>query len=326
MRTLSFVIPSAPNRDHHEILNNLKKIHSKKFANKFKFEILIIKGTWPSAQRNIGISETTGEITFFFDDDVIIPAETIEHAVKQFDKKPKLGVLGGPNITPPQNTFLQKCFGQTLTTPFTMGNVACRYHPSKKTFPADENTLISCNLAMRSFIPKAHPYNEKMFHNEENEWMARIHADNHQFLYHPGFWVYHHRRPTLYKFLRQIYNWGRGRGEHIILAPKNFRPIFLVPSFFLLYLIALAILPTLRNNEITLIPLTTYFILDTITALQLAIRDKTPLSPFVTIWLMPLIHIIYGFSLISGLLRKIFAPRPIPHYDPATFQVIKEIL
>jgi len=332
MQKLSFIIPSAPNRNHFTILNNLRSLHTQHFKNKYKFEVFLIKGTWPSAQRNLGIKQATGEILFFFDDDIILTKDSIQVPIKHFTNS-KTAAVSGPNLTPPKNTFLQHCFGYVLASPFTMSNNACRYRPIGKTREVDGNTIISCNVALRPQAAKNNPYNEKMFHNEENEWFERIRRDKKNggnLIYDPKFTIFHHRRTNLKKFIKQIFNWGQGRGEHIIIEPKNFKLSFLVPSIFTIYLISIPLLTHIIKSKFpqippftTYTPLIAYFFLNTFFTIKIAIHEKNFKSISITFWLMPTVHITYGISLIIGLLRQTFSPKPIPKFDPKKFELIK---
>ncbi len=158
-----------------------------------------------------------------------------------------------------------------------------------------------------------------MFHNEENEWLGRVKRHEGKLLYDPKFIVHHHRRATIKKFFRQIFNWGHGRGEHIIIEPKNFKAIFLVPMTFVFYLISLIFFRPLWY----LAPLGLYILLNIFFTIQIAVKHKNFKSIFVSPWLIFAIHVLYGIGIPLGLTRRSIKPRHVPHYDPQKFQIIK---
>jgi len=291
---ISVVIPSSPDRSFEPVLQNLEKIRPKHVT----FEVFIIKGTWPPVQRNMGIKAATGEFIFLFDDDIIIPHGSIEKALTTFEHNPDIQVVGGPNLTPPENDYIQHCFGFAHASPFVGLQTSARYRPVKGLNKVSEKHLISCNLAFRNKTLKENPFDPKIFPNEENELLSRISGKGHLLAYNPEFFVYHHRRKKLREYIKQIFNWGRGRTLHTLKRPKNFDPLFFVPLFFLLYLVSLIWI----QNSWYYIPLAAYIILDLTFVIETGLKFKKWSSIGVMFWLFPLTHITYGIGLLSGLL------------------------
>ncbi len=300
---ISIVIASAPDRSTDEILSSLKQIQPKNI----EFEILIVKGTHLSVQRNMGIEKATGEYIFLFDDDVIIPDGIIQKVIAIFESEPKIDVIGGPNLTPPTDNFLQHCFGYAHANYFTGLNTSARYYPANIQ-EADENLLIGCNLAFRSEIIKNNLFDPEMDCNDENEVLNRIIQKGGNLRYSKDFFVYHHRRKTVSAYIKQIFRWGIGRTMHFFKHTKNVSPIFLVPLVFVLYLISLSV----YNPGWYLLPALLYIILALSFALQIAIYYKSPFSVFIMPWLFLITHISYGCGLFWGIILKIYQkPRPI---------------
>jgi len=274
------------------VLKNLQKIKPAGTD----MEILVIKGTWPPLQRNMGIREATGDYIFLFDDDIIIPPGSIEKALETFQNNPDIHVVGGPNLTPPENDYLQHCFGYAHASPFVGLETAVRYHPTYGLKKVTEKHLISCNLAFQAKTLKENHFDPNVFPNEENELMARLTKKGFLLAYNPEFFVYHHRRKNLPAFFKQIFNWGRGRTIHSIKKPDHFDAFFFAPLIFVLYLISLI----WYRESWYLYPLYAYLLTDLAASLEAAYTHKNWSSPGVTFWLFPMTHLTYAFGLLAG--------------------------
>ncbi len=302
--SISIIIPSAPERSFQEIIENLRRIRPENIA----IQILVVKGTWPPLQRNFAIKKASGEFIFLFDDDVIIPAGTIKKVLKAFNQNSNFDVIGGPNLTPPDNGFLQHCFGYAHASYFTGAGTAARYFPSRRIKRATENHLISCNLAFRAGVLKAHPFDPKIFPNEENDLLLRLQRLGYKLNYDPDFFVYHHRRKNLKSYIKQIFNWGSGRMARTLKKPDNFSPFFFVPLAFLFYLASLPFFHPMWYA----VPLFLYLLLDFVFSLAVSFKERCLCFFLVMLALFPLTHIIYALGLIAGTATGFTAYRHLP--------------
>ncbi|MCC7197738.1 glycosyltransferase [Candidatus Peregrinibacteria bacterium] len=312
---ITIIIPSAPYRNAEEILANLKKVAPK---NKH-IEVLIIKGTWPPLQRNVGIKQAKGKYIFFFDDDIVVPPGSIQQALQTFEINPHIAVVGGPNLTPPGNTFLQHCFGEAHASAFTGLHTSVRYKKVNDLKNVNENHLITCNLAFKADILKANPFGTEIYANEENELLGRLVRKGHKLAYNKDFFVYHHRRPTIGKYLKQIVAWGAGRTMHTLKRPAHLDLTFFVPLAFLFYLLSLTIFSPLWYQA----PLFVYFILAILFAIRISISNKNPLYLLVMPWIFLATHLSYAIGLLLGFFQN-FQHRELP--DPKSFDVHHHVL
>jgi succinoglycan biosynthesis protein ExoA len=311
--SISIVIPSAPGRSFNEIMENLRRVRPAQLT----MQIIVVKGTWPPLQRNLAIKKAGGDFIFLFDDDIIIDPGIIEKVLEDFTQNPGIDVIGGPNLTPPEDGFMQHCFGLAHSSYFTGAQTAARYFPARRLKKVTESHLISCNLAFRADVLKKNPFDPHIFPNEENDLLARLQRLKHKFSYDPGFFVYHHRRNNLGGYVKQIFNWGAGRALHSLNRPSHFNPVFLVPLAFLFYLISLAFFQPFWY----LSPLILYLLLDLAFSISAAIRAHRIRPFYVMIWLFPLTHIIYALGLVSGVARHFRRPPELPKEDG--FQTIE---
>ena len=313
--TISIIIPSAPDRSFAEILDNLKQIKPLHTT----FEIFIIKGTYPPLQRNLGIQKATGKYIFLFDDDIIIPKGSIEKVLTLFTEHPELKVIGGPNITPKEDSFLQHCFGYAHASYFVGLNTAVRYYPAKNLKQVNENHLISCNLAFDAKTLKEHPFDPQIFPNEENDVLGRILRDGNTLSYAPEFMVYHHRRNTLKKYIKQIFYWGVGRTLHTLYRKHHFKITFFVPLAFLLYLLSLIFFHPLWY----FMALVLYIFLDIVFSFLAVFQSKNVFTFFIMPWLFPLTHITYACGLFWGFPKKFQKQKTLPDTKDFEFLEIK---
>jgi len=346
---LSIIIPSPPaagsalpvgmqkmlveGRDSKVVIENLREIKPPGID----FQILAVKGKWLPTQRNLAIKKAHGDFIFLFDDDIIIPRGSIEAALKTFGAHADEGastiqVVGGPNITPPHDSFLQHCFGFAHASFFTGAGTAVRYYPAKNIRQVTENQLITCNLAFRAEVLKRNLFDPEICPNEENDLLGRIREEGRSrsgaggpLAYNKNFFVYHHRRDKLKKYLHQIFKWGEGRTLHSIKRPQHFSAVFLVPVAFLFYLISLvwpgstwlSLVGTstfLPQNSWPLAslwylaPLWLYLLLDLIFSLQVVFAYHKPAAVFVMPWLFPFTHISYALGTLYGLKHFFIKP------------------
>ncbi len=312
---ISIIIPSAPYRSPDEVLLNLKKIK----PNHLEFEVFVIKGTWPPLQRNLGIKLATGQYIFFFDDDIIIPAGSIEKALETFEKNPQVKVVGGPNLTPHNNSFLQHCFGQVHASHFIGLETAVRYYKAPNLNIVNENHLITCNLAFKSEVLKENPFNPDLYANEENELLGRILRKGNLLAYNKDFFIYHHRRKNLKAFLKQIFKWGEGRTLHTIKKPKHLKLTFFIPLVFLFYILSLAFI----RNTIYIFPLFLYLLLDFYFSLQVAYKEKKIHYMSIMPWLFLATHLSYGIGLFWGFITNFKKDHHHHNLTEKDFEVIK---
>lgn len=309
---ISIIIPSAPQRSTSGILNNLMSIKPAGCA----FEIFIIKGTWPPLQRNLGIQKAGGKYIFFFDDDVVIPKGSMEKALETFKKNPRVQVVGGPNLTPKNSSFMRQCFGQMHGSFFAGFRTITRYRVSKNLKKVDENNLTTCNLAFRADILKENLFQTDFYANEENELLGRILRKGNILGYNRGFFVYHQRRKNIWQYMKQIFRWGEGRTQHFLKKPAHFKPVFFVPLLFLFYLCGIPWLYSLPY----FMPLLLYILLAIVFTIHIVWTEKSVAYLIVLPWLFFLTHMTYAIGTLSGFVT-VFIKKKLP--DKKDFHVIK---
>lgn len=259
-----------------------------------------MEGTQPAKQRNEAIKRAKGEIIFFFDDDVIVDPDIIIKMLKHYEDK-NVAIVGGPNLTPESDSFIQKSFGYVMESYFGTSDMCNRYKASGEAREATEKDLILCNLsARRSLLEKEGAFVESLYPNEENELFNRLQAKGYKLIYDPKAIVYHSRRSSIKGFIKQNFNYGRGRIEQTLIQPSSFKVLFAVPTIFTLYLVSLPLI----SNKIFFLPLFLYISISLISSAKISWSKKNLKLLLILPLLFPMIHVPYGLGFIYGLYSR----------------------
>lgn len=243
----------------------------------------------PAEKRNKGIKEAKGEIVAFIDDDAYPNEHWLEYAVKYFGVE-KIGAVGGPGVTPPNEKYLAKISGRIYENIFVSGGFRYRYVAGGVRRDVDDYP--SCNLLVRKVIlEKIGGFRTDYSFGEDTLLCKDIIDSGFRIVYDPWSLVYHHRRDSIFAHFRQLSRWAFHRGYFVKNFPSNslklsyFVPTAFVAGFFLL--------PLLWPLYVI------YGILIMITTIAI-----NPMTWALTALGVVLTHITYGVHFARGLLAK----------------------
>jgi glycosyltransferase involved in cell wall biosynthesis len=263
------------------------------------YEVLVAEGKRPSCQRNRAAAGARGEILYFLDDDSLVEPDNLERLARHFTD-PVVAAVGGPSLTPDNDSPLQQAFGRTLSSPLGGGSVRNRYRRTGTVRRTDDSELILCNLAFRKkvFIDSG-GLDERLYPNEENELMDRLKGAGQTLLHDPDLVVLRSQRATASAYLRQLYTYGRGRGEQTRITRQG-KIVSFLPAFFLVYIIALlSVMPPWPVWS----PLAGYLALVACQSFVAASAARHVSSGLHLLWTLPALHLCYGVGMIAGLCR-----------------------
>jgi succinoglycan biosynthesis protein ExoA len=329
--TISVIIPRTANDSAEEAIQAVLNCDYPQHL----LEIIEVIGESPSKQRNMGAEAAHGEILYFLDNDSIVTPTLFSRVVKYYagghcapgetepgaqslsstligdsrDNLERLAGVGGPNLTPATDGFLQKTFGYALASPFAHFKMCARYKPTGNMRYAGEKELILCNLSIRrnTFLQE-NGFDESMYPNEENEFINRVMEKGYQFIYDPDAYVYRSRRNRFWGFVKQLFHYGGGRADQILVERSSWKSLlFLLPLGLVYYLLLLLVFSVFGFSYWwAYLPLVFYGLLAMISALQFAVQERSPfLVPILPVWYL-LMHLSYGTGLLWGFLNAWF--------------------
>jgi succinoglycan biosynthesis protein ExoA len=260
------------------------------------FEVLVAEGTCPSRQRNLAAREAQGRILYFLDDDSLVSPDFLQRAGLPSGTG-NVAVVGGPSLTPEEDPPLCQAFGLAFASPFGAGSVCNRYRRHGVRRETGDHELILCNLSISaSAFSEAGGFDERLYPNEENELLVRLRRSGWKLIHDPELAVFRSQRPTFSAFVRQLFGYGRGRAQQILLGGGSGIASF-VPVLFLLYLLSLPFL----HLPVYYLPLLCYLVMVLFGAFRAAVASgKTGPALFLPL-LFPVLHLSYGAGLLYGL-------------------------
>src|ERR1051325_5263365 len=159
----------------------------------------------PAAKRNQGVRLSQGRVVAFIDSDALPAAGWLANACHHLEE-PVAGCVGGPNLNPADDSFLQKASGDVYATYLAMGKFHIRYRVAK---PQDAPELPSCNLIVkRDAFEEAGGFDESILTGEDAKLCFQIRALGKRVLYRPDVVVFHHRRPLFLPHARQVWQYA----------------------------------------------------------------------------------------------------------------------
>lgn len=281
------------------------------------FEVLVAEGSCPSRQRNIAASRAEGEVLYFLDDDSMVEPAALSTIAAHFSHE-SLAAVGGPSLTPESDSVFQRSFGMALASPFGAGGVCNRYRKSGVPRETGDHELILCNLAMSAGVFRDNGgFDERLYPNEENEFLVRIRRQGWKLIHDPGLSVLRSQRRSLAAFVRQLAGYGRGRAQQILLGGGS-GPAPYVPAVFLVYLLSLPF----AHGIVYYFPLLCYLTMCMAGAVHAGAEKRDPLPALLLPLVFALLHLSYGAGLVWGMIRYAGRKR-VPSQGAVTVNRIK---
>lgn len=254
----------------------------------------------PAEKRDMAFEYATGDVFAFTDDDAWPRPDWLKNAVKVLED-PKVGAVGGPAVTAPNDSLLQQGSGKVYESFLCSGGYTYRYVPGPY---KEDDDLPSVNLIVkREVFEEVNGYDSTFYPGEDTKLCMDIVNTGKKLIYDPEILVYHHRRNLYKAHLKQVTNYAKHRGYFAKKLPQtSLRLAYFIPTLFVLGLIlgpiVSAIFPIcwwIYGGVLLL-----YFIL---AAVSLRSCKSIKLF-FVSLLGIFLTHVGYGVCFVRGLLSK----------------------
>lgn len=257
--------------------------------------------TGPAEKRDLGIKVARGEICAFIDDDAYPDADWLKNAVKHF-RDERIAAVGGPGLTPPEDPFWAQVTGVIYKSYFCGGRIQHRFVKMKRRFFVTDYPAY--NLLIRKRVLKeVGGYGSYFYGGEDTFLCLKIIQKGYRILYDPNVVVYHHRRPLVLPYLKQIANIGVHRGFFAKRYPETSRAL----TYFWPTILTVGFVIGLVASLFSLIYFTLFIFLFLIVytlAVLSVIKKSDPIKSLIAGFGIIATHLTYGTFFIKGLLTN----------------------
>ena len=193
----------------------------------------------PATRRNRAVSESTGEILAFIDDDAIAHVGWLATAVSYLDAHPGVLALGGPDPAPHDSTRAELISETLLATPYIGSGVACHENRPGTFAVGSPSDVALVNLFVRR--ESFHGFDESIgYIGEDTSLIASLLP---KVMYHSGVRVFHRRRPFPGPYLRQRWRYRMKTGEMLARGSAAYAKNRKIQAFLLAGTIAIMAAP-----------------------------------------------------------------------------------
>ncbi|OGH42852.1 MAG: hypothetical protein A3B53_02285 [Candidatus Levybacteria bacterium RIFCSPLOWO2_01_FULL_42_15] len=255
--------------------------------------------TTGTEKRDFALPFVKGEICAFIDDDAYPDSNWLTNAIPWF-KYERIVAVGGPGVTPLEDSFWQKIGGYAIESYFCSGNIQYRFYPTFERFSKDQPGY---NLLVRtSVLKKVKGWGTTFYGGEDTVLCIKLLKFG-KILHDPNIIVYHHRRTFPFGHLKQIGSVGLHRGYFFKKYPQTSRGTFyLLPTILTLGFIS-GIVLVVRFPQLFALPFVLVFLFFLLLGTISVYRHKVDItSSLIASIAIMMTHMSYGVFFVKGLL------------------------
>jgi len=257
----------------------------------------------PAAKRSLAIKDAAGEILIFIDDDAYPELNFLEILDSDF-KDEKIKAVGGPALTPADDSFWQKVSGAVFLSPLSGGNPE-RYVPVGAKRTIDDWPSVNFSIRKEVFT-ELNGFDSEFWPGEDTKLcLDLIKKYQGSIIYDPALIAYHHRRVGLVKHLKQVGGYGLHRGFFAKKYPEtSFKFKYFIPSLFLLFVIfgGVASFYNETMKWIYIVGWIFYVLALLKSILDIKHYEKNIQITLNAVYYIFLTHLVYGFNFLKGLI------------------------
>jgi len=295
-------IPKLLNMDYEDCGNI---IFPDTFDGEFfpKTRIIPTGNIGPAQKRDLALRHSSADVLAFIDDDAYPRNDWLKNAVRHFDD-PDVAAVGGPAVTPPDDSFSQRLSGAVFLSKIGGGNPE-RYWPIGGVREVDDWPSVNL-LIRRDIFERIGGFNSAYWPGEDTKLCLDIVKMGKKIIYDPDVFVWHHRREGLIRHLRQIGRYGLHRGFFAKRFPKTSRRFkYFVPTLFVIFLImgiSILFLDTSLFSGLYYTGIGIYLLALGVAFYQIQDKEKNFAISLVSLFYIFLTHIWYGIRFLQGFL------------------------
>lgn len=326
----SIIIPSFNRADElSELLNSLKAlnfprdrfevivsddgstdntpalIESFKKGNNFTLVYLQQQNKGPGAARNHGMEKATGNFFIFVDSDVTVPADWLEH-IDEAVQQNNADAFGGPDTFSKDFPPLLKAINYSMTSFITTGGLRGKKGKKlAKFYPRSFNMGLS-----RKLWQKIGGFGS-LRHGQDIEFSHRIIRSNAKVVFVEKAPVFHKRRTNLWRFYKQVFNWGMARINLYKIDSSMLEPLHAAPALATLIIVSVLLSAPFSIFMLKVVQVGFVFsLLVLIYSIVDSLRIYKSLMPGLLLpFVMPAQILGYGFGFIYNFIRRVVLNR-----------------
>jgi len=257
----------------------------------------------PATKRSLAIKDALGEILVFIDDDAYPEINFLEILDLDFQDE-NIKAVGGPALTPLNDSFWQKVSGAVFLSPLAGGT------PERYTPEGLKRKIVdwpSVNFSIRKTVfTELNGFNSEFWPGEDTKLcLDLIKKYPNGIIYNPALITYHHRRAGLAKHLKQISGYGLHRGFFAKKYPATSGKLrYFIPSLFFLFVIIGGVAGILNKIVLKLYLAGWMIYLLALIKAMIDIRrhEKNRLVALNAVYYIFLTHLAYGYNFLKGLI------------------------
>ena len=257
----------------------------------------------PAMKRSLAMKDAGGEILVFIDDDAYPEANFLEILDADFQAE-KIKAVGGPAITPPDDSFRQKVSGAVFLSSLS-GGVPERYAPVGVKRVVDDWPSVNFSIRKTVFT-ELNGFDSEFWPGEDTKLcldLIKKYPDG--IIYDPVLIAYHHRRAGLIKHLKQVSGYGLHRGFFAKKYPETSCKLkYFIPSMFLLFVIVGGLAGIFNKIilELYLLGLIIYLLALIKAIFDIRRYEKNWVVALNAVYYIFLTHLVYGYNFLRGFI------------------------
>lgn len=249
-----------------------------------------------SESRNWGAEKATADYLVFFDSDCVIPASYFS-VLNTFFLTHELDAWGGPDKAGSSFNNRQKAISYAMTSFYTTGGIRGKKSHVGQYQPRSFNMGISRDVFLRigGF--------SGMKVSEDIDLSLRLYKKGYRIGLIEDAFVYHKRRSTFYKFFSQVMSFGSGRIDLQLKHGDALKPVHLLPSLFVLYLIG-GIIASIVSKGVFMLWAGSVLAYMIAIAVDATIRNRNPVVGLLSVYAAFVMLTGYGLGMIKAFIMR----------------------